>query len=411
MSLASRSAGPHEAVTEPAGRSVRDLLRLIEGGAPAQVENGGRDAQAAKRYAQFLNALGVAVYTTDSDGRITFFNEAAAEFWGRRPELGEEWCGSLRLYWPDGRPMAHSECPMAIALRENRAVRGYEAIAERPDGSRVSFVPYPTPLADDDGRLAGAVNVLVDVTDRRVAEDALRATALALHASNAVKDEFLGLVSHELRTPVTTIVGNAHLLRDRSARLSEADRAAMLGDIADDAQRLRGLVENLLLLTRMESGTSVDSEPQILAHVVRKAIDHFAGRRAGRQIQLDSEPRHVIVEADRTYLEMLLENLLSNADKYSPADALIEVVVRTVGQEAHVVVLDRGIGLDEDEAGRIFASFYRADAARARAGGVGIGLAVCKRVLEALGGRIWAGPRADGGSEVGFALPLAPDPS
>ncbi len=71
-------------------------------------------------YRQFLEALGVAVYTTDASGRITFFNEAAAEFWGRRPEIGEEWCGSLKLFWPDGRPMPHDECPMAIALKEGR---------------------------------------------------------------------------------------------------------------------------------------------------------------------------------------------------------------------------------------------------------------------------------------------------
>jgi signal transduction histidine kinase len=321
------------------------------------------------------------------------------------------WCGSLRLYWPDGTRMEHGDCPMAIALRENRPVRGYEAIAERPDGSRVWFVPYPTPLEGDDGELVGAVNVLVDVTDRRMAEDALRATAHALHVSNAVKDEFLGLVSHELRTPVTTIVGNAQLLRDRSARLSDDDRSSMLDDIATDAERLRGLVENLLLLTRLESGHSAESEPQILAHVVHKAIDRYAARQTSRRIELDSEPRHVIVDADRAYLEMLLENLLSNADKYSPGHSIIDVLVRTVSNEAHVLVLDRGIGIDEEEAGRIFTPFYRSEQARVQAAGAGIGLSVCRRVAESLGGRIWARPREGGGTEFGFALPLAPDPA
>src|SRR3954447_8579227 len=95
-------------------------------------------------YRTFLEALAVAVYTTDADGRITYFNEAAVEFWGRRPEIGEEWCGSLRLFNVDGRPLAHAECPMAIALKENREVRGWTAIAERPDGGRVAFQPYPT---------------------------------------------------------------------------------------------------------------------------------------------------------------------------------------------------------------------------------------------------------------------------
>ena len=255
---------------------------------------------------ELLEALGVAVYTTDGDGRITFYNEAAAEFWGRRPELGELWCGSWRLFWPDGRAMAHEECPMAIALKEGRQVRGWEAIAERPDGTRVSFTPYPTLLHDVRGRVIGAVNVLVDVTPRRKAEDALRASAEALRASNAVKDEFLGLVSHELRTPVTTIFGNARLLRDRGDRLSRENRISMIDDIADDSERLLGVIENLLTLTRLESGIHVDPEPQVLAHVVKTTVDSFSARHRDRVIQLRGEPRHLIVDADRPYLELLL---------------------------------------------------------------------------------------------------------
>jgi len=114
---------------------------------------------------QLLEALPVAVYTTDAEGRITFYNRAAAELWGHSPELGSsQWCGSWRLFWPDGRALPHNECPMAIALKEGRQVRGVEAIAERPDGTRVRFRPYPTPLRDASGRLVGAINLLMDVT-------------------------------------------------------------------------------------------------------------------------------------------------------------------------------------------------------------------------------------------------------
>src|SRR3977135_2485222 len=149
-----------------------------------------------------LKALPVALYTTDAEGRITFYNEAAAELWGRRPEIGEEWCGSLRVFGPERRPMRHDECPMAVTLRENRAVRGGTAQAEQPDGSRVSFQAFPSPLRDARGRLVGAVNVLVDITDRLAAEGALRSSAEALRRSNAVKDEFPGPAAHELPTPV-----------------------------------------------------------------------------------------------------------------------------------------------------------------------------------------------------------------
>jgi PAS domain S-box-containing protein len=118
-----------------------------------------------RQWRELLDALPAAIYTTDASGRITFFNRAAVEFSGRTPELGsDQWCVTWRLYWPDGRPMAHDECPMARALKEDRPIRGGEAIAERPDGTRRSFMAYPTPLHDDSGQLIGAVNMLADLT-------------------------------------------------------------------------------------------------------------------------------------------------------------------------------------------------------------------------------------------------------
>jgi PAS domain S-box-containing protein len=132
---------------------------------------GDIDQERERRFRGLLEALPVAVYTTDPSGRITYFNEAAADFWGQRPQLGmSEWCGSWKLFWPDGSPLAHTDCPMAMALKENRPIRGMEAVAERPDGTRVPFIPYPTPLYDQAGRMVGAVNMLVDISDRKHAE-------------------------------------------------------------------------------------------------------------------------------------------------------------------------------------------------------------------------------------------------
>jgi PAS domain S-box-containing protein len=134
-----------------------------------------------------LQAMPIAVYTTDEAGRITFYNEAAVQLWGHRPKLGEDrWCGSWRLYWPDGTPLPHDECPMAVALRENRPIRNAEAVAERPDGTRIPFVPYPTPLRDAEGRLTGAINMLVDITERKRSELALRRQEHELHEAQRI---------------------------------------------------------------------------------------------------------------------------------------------------------------------------------------------------------------------------------
>jgi PAS domain-containing protein len=125
-----------------------------------------------------LEPLPMPIYLTDAEGWITYFNRACVDFAGRTPVPGQDrWCVSWRLYTEGGACLPHEECPMAVAILERRPVRGAVAVAERPDGTRVLFSPWPTPIFDEAGRLAGAVNILVDITDRRQA-DALKAQAL-----------------------------------------------------------------------------------------------------------------------------------------------------------------------------------------------------------------------------------------
>ncbi len=356
---------------------------------------------ATPSYRQFLEALGVPVYTTDATGHITFYNQAAVALWGRSPDVGEMWCGSWKLFWPNGTPMAHGHCPMAIALKERRSVRGYEGIAERPDGTRISFVPYPTVVMDEAGEMIGAVNVLVDVSDRRIAEDGLR-TAIA------VKDEFLGLVSHELRTPVTTILGNATLLAARKD--VPEPLGSLLSDLGGEAERLAAVVENLLVLTRAGAPIDMDREPQVLDHVVRRGIVLFGRRHPQRETRLSGDLGGRIVDADRAYLDLVLGNLLGNANKYSPGQEPIDVVLDERDGSVEMRVLDRGIGFAPEEAEDLFTPFYRAESAKGMVSGLGIGLSACRLLIGLLGGRIWAAPRPGGGSEFGFSLPAAADP-
>lgn len=127
-----------------------------------------------QQFREMIDVLPAPVYTTDAKGRLTHFNPAAVEFSGRMPQLGNDhWCVSWKLYRPDGTPLPHEDCPMAIALKEGRVISGAEAIAERPDGSRRWFTPYPTPLRNSDGTIIGGINMLVDITDRKRSETAL----------------------------------------------------------------------------------------------------------------------------------------------------------------------------------------------------------------------------------------------
>ena len=199
-----------------------------------------------RRFRELLDALPAAVYTTDAAGRITYYNDAAATLWGHRPPLGStEWCGSWELFWPDGTPLPHDECPMAIALKEDRAVRGMEAAAERPDGTRVPFIPYPTPIRDETGKLIGAVNMLVDITDRKRAE------------------EQQGLLVRELHHRVKNTLAMVQAITGSTARATD--------NIED--------FKTALLphpVARQDASASSDEERAVnFAHILRSELDAF----------------------------------------------------------------------------------------------------------------------------------------
>jgi PAS domain S-box-containing protein len=208
-----------------------------------------------------LEALPAAIYTTDAAGRITYYNQAAALLWGQRPELGEsEWCGSWKLYWPDGRPLPHDQCPMALAIKEGRPNRGMEAVAERPDGIKIPFIPYPTPLYDSSGTLVGAVNMLVDITDRKRAEEsALRLASIVEFSDDAI-------VSKDLDGVITSWNRGAQALFGYTAReaVGNSVRTLIPPDRLDEESEIlarirRGEhIEHYETVRRRKDGTLID---------------------------------------------------------------------------------------------------------------------------------------------------------
>jgi len=143
------------------------------------------DVLAERRFREMIDALPAAVYTTDAEGHITHFNRAAVELSGRTPELGnDQWCVSWKLFWADGTPMAHDQCPMAVALKGGRVADGVEAILERPDGTRVWFTPYPRPFYDAKGKIVGGLNMLIDITERKKTESSINLLAAIVDSSD-----------------------------------------------------------------------------------------------------------------------------------------------------------------------------------------------------------------------------------
>ena len=199
-------------------------------------------------FREVLDALPAAITLTDAVGLITYYNEAAVALWGERPALGAKQGGSFwKLFWPDGRPLPHDQSPMALALREKRPVRGMEVIAERPDGSRAPFIPYSTPLFDASGALVGAVNMLVDISEHRLAdEQAQRLASIVESSDDAIVSKDLNGVIASWNSSAQRIFGYA-------------------------AEEVIGLPVSLLIPPEREN-----EEPEILGRIRRgERVDHY----------------------------------------------------------------------------------------------------------------------------------------
>jgi len=246
-------------------------------------------------------------------------------------------------------------------------------------------------LAEEFGRRAGLA-----VEKARLFQDSELRRA-ELRRSNEAKDQFLGMIAHELRTPITTILGTALLLGRSSDRIKPDDAKELLQGIADETRRMHSLMEDLLILARLEL-----TEVQLDVVSISQSVHEVAESVPDRVITVGGDP-DVAALADSTLLRQVLVNLISNADKYSPKDQPIDLVARSLRDRIEITVSDRGPGVSTEELNLIFESFYRAESAISLPG-KGLGLSICKRMVEAMGGGIDAIARPGGGLTVRFWL-------
>jgi signal transduction histidine kinase len=222
--------------------------------------------------------------------------------------------------------------------------------------------------------------------------------------SRAARDTFVGMLSHEIRTPITTIFGTSQVLL---RPLDEELRTELTRDLASETDRLYRLVEDLLVLSRYErEALDLVPEPVLLQRLIPSVAGTEQGRWPGVTIDLDVEPDLPPVVADATYVEQVIRNLVSNGAKYGGSGARIRVVARADSDGVTVEVGDSGPGIPAGAEETIFHLYERLpDARQSGAPGAGIGLFVCRRLVELMGGRIWARNAEGGGAVLAFSLP------
>ena len=351
-----------------------------------------------------LNAANVGVIVFDVDGKVVLLNELQQRLHlsSLKPGHGPESESSLEMYGADpwGRPEAQ-ELP-AEQRPLHRARQGEEFSDDLvwvgpPAGAQQALTASARPLFDDANRPAGGVVVFKQVTD----------LVGALHA----KDRFLSNVSHELRTPLTSIIGYVDLLEDDPGL--QASAKAGLKIVSRNAQRLDRLVDDLL--TAAADRLELRSQPVDLGRVVSSCARSADLRAAAGNLALERDiPSGIRVFGDPIRLGQVMDNLISNAIKYTPAGGRVEVALRVDPDDdgthsAVVTVTDTGIGMDESELEHLFDRFFRAEQVRRAAiAGVGLGMPITKELVEAHSGEITAASEPGVGSTITVRLPLLP---
>jgi PAS domain S-box-containing protein len=285
-----------------------------------------------RHFRELLEELPAAVYTTDAAGRLTFHNQAAVELAGATPELGSnDWHAAWRLLRPDGTPLAYDESPMAVTLRENRAVRGAELIGERPDGRRIPFIPYPTPLRDDTGKLIGAVNMLVDISERKQAE--------------ANQKVLLDELNHRVKNNMQML--NA-LLRAAQRETRSAEARVVLSDASN---RVGAMAAAQQVLYDAGNATTYSAK-NFLEGVCASAKQAFSGT---VNISVADCTSARLSNDTAMPLALILNELLTNAAKHgrnATGDGSIQVRLTKAPDSYLLEVEDDGPGFDAGEASK-----------------------------------------------------------
>ncbi len=394
-------------------------------------ERAARQARTSEqRLASIITASADAILGLDPDGCI--------ESWNRGAELIFGYKASEVRGWPFTRLFGGSEAAevelnwLTQQVRATGFLRGHETTLRKISGREIIIELTATHLVDEAGKSLGMSVILRDVTERkhrdaeirrlnaslneqvieRTAELAEKVELLAranadLQNLDKMRSEFVSLVSHQIRAPLTNMRGAIERMH-QDCSLANRSCGPMLVILDQQVGRLDRLVTSTLSAARIEAGNLVlDPEPISLMPVVNQIVEQTRARSKHRSFQILNKPGLPLVFADRDRVAEVLANLLDNADKYSPPSQVVVIDVHADQVEVAVSICDSGRGIPPADLDRVFEKFYRADSSDAQpVYGYGLGLYVCKQLVQAQGGRIWAENAPGGGAVFTFTLPI-----
>ena len=357
------------------------------------------------RFRGLLEKLPAGAYTCDPTGLITYFNQHAVQLWGRTPKLNDptdRFCGSFKLYALDGSPISHDQCWMALALKDCLEYNGHEIIIERPDGQRLTALAHANPIHDESGKLIGAVNVLVDISDRKRAEDSLK-------EADRSKNEFLATLAHELRNPLAPIRAAVRIL-ELKANMTPDTQSAL--DVIDrQTRQMTRLIDDLLDIARITSNKLELRKERIeLREALKAAMETSKPlmEQRGHELVVEMDDEPIYLDGDLIRLAQVVSNLLNNAAKYTESGGRICLTGTKKEGNAVITVRDNGIGIAPEVLPRIFEMFTQVG--RTTGGsqsGLGIGLTLVRRLVQMHDGAISVHSDGPGqGSEFIISLPV-----
>ena len=371
-----------------------------------------RDEQQARAHLETVidtSPVGVVVFNARTGVPISFNREVVRiieSLQGASP-TPERIMEVLTVRRADGTEISLEELPVSQALGTGETVRAEEVVLKVPDGRSVTVLINSTPIRSEGGEVETVVITLQDMTP--------------LQETERLRAEFLGMVSHELRTPLTSIKGSVATLLDPTEPLNQAEMRQFLRIIDSQTDRMRALIRDLLDLAQIETGAlPVSPDPSNVAALVNDARSSFMASGGRHPIQVKIPQDLPWVMADRDRMVQVLGNLISNAARHSPVSSPISISAARGDFHVTVSVSDRGRGIPADTLPQLFRKFSHPDAGD-RGGNTGLGLAICRGIVEAHGGRIWA--ESDGPGlgarfnltiptveEAGFVTPISPPP-